>query len=91
MSQNQKFLKFLKLIFLECPRTLEFIFYKISLQQVPNFENYTKRTLRKKKSLNFSGNKLSIPTTITAEKIFVENGLNDQKYKLKFSLPKKKF
>jgi hypothetical protein len=84
MSQKRQFLKNFKLVFSKCPGTLDFIFCKISLRKVPDFEKFIKNTLRKKlKSLIFSGIKLPLPVTINAEKVFVENGLNDQKTKLK--------
>jgi hypothetical protein len=56
---------------------------------VPDFEKFTKNSLHKIQKQIFSGYKLPLPVAITAQKIFIENGLNDQKNKLKFSLPKK--
>jgi hypothetical protein len=58
---------------------------------VPDFEKFIKKhpAQKIKKPMNFSGIKLPLSVTITAEKVFVENGLNDQKNKLKFSHPKK--
>jgi hypothetical protein len=42
-SPNEPKTIIFKLIFFECPGTLDFIFYKISLQKVQDFEKFVKK------------------------------------------------